>query len=577
MKIDFQPIEASDSGIQFTPEASFEPQVDEKYGGASGEIKAALAGAARGATFGLSDLALTKTGLVDPETLEGLKQANPTASTLGEVGGTVGSFLIPGGGAVGAVSKLAGAAGKKVAGQIASKALSNIAAKTVGSAIEGAVFGAGNVVSEYALGDPDLTAQKAAAQIGLGGILGGALGTALGGAELAKPYANLAAKKFKDGAVTGYSKVSSSATGLDEKLIKKAFKVGPANLSAEEIAILEGKIAPKSSLAMVSEDLNTDWLGLKAKQFAEKGAAKTLGTGSTIADTALLNMVGVPTPVAAGVTATMEAIHKPLLTAQRLAKIEGLVQKTNNQIRSATNKFFNVVPGNTLGQKLISESLADLDDYSSEEKSFEKRVERIEQITSTPDNLLQVMNSATESLYAAAPEVATQMNMTAVAGLEFLAGKVPKSSNTTPLAAKFVPPKSQVMRFNHYYDIVEKPTRALKELVDGTLNLDTIEVLDQVYPRLYGQMKDAIVDKMTSHKDPIPYKKRLMLSQFLQAPMDESMLPQNIMRAQMTYKMPSQKSNGMVAPPKGGSDLKVFNVASRAQTETDAVSSREKP
>ena len=48
---------------------------EEKFGGIGGGALAATAGAARGLTFGgLSDVALTKLGLVNPETLEALKE-----------------------------------------------------------------------------------------------------------------------------------------------------------------------------------------------------------------------------------------------------------------------------------------------------------------------------------------------------------------------------------------------------------------------------------------------------------------------------------------------------------------------
>jgi hypothetical protein len=58
-----------------------------KYGGLGGEVKAGLAGAARGLTFGVSDVAMTASGAVDPETLRGLEEENPSASTAGEIAG----------------------------------------------------------------------------------------------------------------------------------------------------------------------------------------------------------------------------------------------------------------------------------------------------------------------------------------------------------------------------------------------------------------------------------------------------------------------------------------------------------
>src|SRR3990167_1022008 len=62
-----------------------EEKVERVYGGQP--ISAGLAGVARGATLGLSDVVLTKSGLVDPEVLRGIQDANEAASLIGEVTG----------------------------------------------------------------------------------------------------------------------------------------------------------------------------------------------------------------------------------------------------------------------------------------------------------------------------------------------------------------------------------------------------------------------------------------------------------------------------------------------------------
>lgn len=83
----------------------------EQYG--DNEGLAFAAGAGRGLTFGLSDAVFTAHG-VDPKALEGLQEANPVASTVGEVTGAVGGVFIPGGAAAlgGKVGRLGGTVGK---------------------------------------------------------------------------------------------------------------------------------------------------------------------------------------------------------------------------------------------------------------------------------------------------------------------------------------------------------------------------------------------------------------------------------------------------------------------------------
>jgi hypothetical protein len=192
--------------------AGFEPVSSEEvkafqdqqiYGeGLENELKAFGAGAARTATFGLSDQFLTKTGLAKPETLKGLEEYNPVASTLGEVAGVAGALLAPelaGPAAalnpVKAVSRIGtaitegaaptvGRAVSRIASAetspIAHKILEKAGATALGSAVEGAAFGLGQSVSEDALGDPNALGEKLFSNVGYGAFFGAGLGGALG-------------------------------------------------------------------------------------------------------------------------------------------------------------------------------------------------------------------------------------------------------------------------------------------------------------------------------------------------------------------------------------------------------------
>lgn len=156
-------------------------QLDEdKYGGTTGELKAAAAGAARGATFGLSDVAMTKSGLVAPETLKGLQETNPASSLTGEIGGMIAPALLGDEAGLanlpGMVAKLGGAATKKAAGLGAGK----VASRAIGYGLEGAIYGAGQSVSENALGDHDLVSEKTLANIGLSSAFMGGIGGLVG-------------------------------------------------------------------------------------------------------------------------------------------------------------------------------------------------------------------------------------------------------------------------------------------------------------------------------------------------------------------------------------------------------------
>lgn len=149
----------------------------EEYGGLKGQTIAGALGAARTATFGGSDVGLRAVGLAD-EARE-FKEENPLSSIAGEVAGV----FVPGG-AASLVAKAGVKAAQAAKGAMAARAGvaatelgmgARAAASLAGGAAEGALGGVQQTISEAALGDPELSTEKALANVGLGALFGGAL------------------------------------------------------------------------------------------------------------------------------------------------------------------------------------------------------------------------------------------------------------------------------------------------------------------------------------------------------------------------------------------------------------------
>jgi hypothetical protein len=191
--------EAKAKGYRLETDEEFQKRYNEKeYGGLGNQLLAGGLGAARTLTFGLSDLGATKFGIAAPATLSGLKEENPKASLTGEVAGAVvplllGDVPVVGGAAeslgagVEGVSALGHAAKHGVShllGGLAETGASGLAKKVLPmvaeGAVEGAAYGAGNAISESALGDHELTAEKLLAGAGMGALLGGGIQGVLG-------------------------------------------------------------------------------------------------------------------------------------------------------------------------------------------------------------------------------------------------------------------------------------------------------------------------------------------------------------------------------------------------------------
>ena len=224
----------ANSGFRLAGQQDIQNYLDsQKYGkGTPSALKATALGAARTATFGLSDLALTKSGAMTPEEIRAYQKYRPGYTALGEFGAIPVALSAPellGGSAAageaategaGVLSKLANpvkavaeagqatsSAALPITEKLASlavnpetspvihKILAQTGATAVGSAVEGAAYGLGQAISEYALGNPDLTGEKMLANTGLmigesallGAGIGGTLGLGIESAKAALP------------------------------------------------------------------------------------------------------------------------------------------------------------------------------------------------------------------------------------------------------------------------------------------------------------------------------------------------------------------------------------------------------
>jgi hypothetical protein len=331
----------------FIPDSQFVADED-KYGGLSGELKSAGLGAARSASFGLSDEAIVRLGLMTPESLKAYKETNPTATTLGEIGGAAGAMLAPEVGVLGAlsapvraVSKVGGAVTKAalpvaegVVGRFASaearplvnKVLSQAGAMSAGSAIEGAVYGLGQSVSEHALGDPDLTGEKVLANIGTGAITGGVLGGLFGGVKGGLQAKKMISEVDKAGIEAGNWESIANASDLPEPE-KESFIKGLRDLkgNADEIKsaaesigapILPGNISANKNVQR-GQDLLLNgpptYSGLKTQQLAQQGFEKSQqALESTLGDAVDLTKASVGDTLKGLVSKTVEDQNAPI-------------------------------------------------------------------------------------------------------------------------------------------------------------------------------------------------------------------------------------------------------------------------
>ena len=196
---------------------------------------AAAAGLLRGATLGLSDVAIEK--LAGEEALKDLKEQNPNASLAGDIAGTVLPAIVSGGTslvakgaqktAAGAISKLAAEQGSKAAAKIAAKTGLKEGAKRkalelgLTSSIEGALYSGGrSLVDEALLGSEEANYAKVLQDTLTGGLIEGVAGAGLGaGLASTKKLMTSGLTKGKD--LVGQPKLWQSVKKMYGKAVEK--------------------------------------------------------------------------------------------------------------------------------------------------------------------------------------------------------------------------------------------------------------------------------------------------------------------------------------------------------------------
>lgn len=235
----------------WVPETA-DQQADRTVTGAQSDEEGTLAplaaGALRGATFGLSDVAMRAIGGEDSAIrLRHMQENHGTASMVGELGGALAT-----GGAVGKLGAgVAKAAGGGLVGGLA------------GTAAEGATYGLGSGVSQLALSDDPLTAEHVLSTLSTSALVGAGIGAGIGGvAKVGEKVLSKAGSALSEAAAarTAIEGIDPALQGLDDAGLKTAAQTEKEALktaaSQERASLEELRVNQRSEMAAQVKDLH---------------------------------------------------------------------------------------------------------------------------------------------------------------------------------------------------------------------------------------------------------------------------------------------------------------------------------
>lgn len=267
------------------------------------------------------------------------------------------------------------------------------------------------------------------------------------------------------------------------------------------------------------------------------------------------------------------AFTKPENIIKGLSKVEKWSQATSKAVDKATKVIFEKVKPPTRGIGVMWDQLTPVE----RAEKYKKYVEKLKNLTDVPDHLLDSLENATNETFEIAPKFTQAIQMATVRGISFLLQKMPQPIDQSILDAPYEPSQAEMLTFGRYVDVVENPTVVLKQLEENYVPKESLETLREVYPAFYGELKTQLLNNIAEQvekKGVIPYQRRIVLSRFLEMPLDSSFKPDLISRNQMALAGLAGQKAQEEAQRTSQTGLGKVSLADRSQTGLEKVTAR---
>lgn len=283
-------------------------------------------------------------------------------------------------------------------------------------------------------------------------------------------------------------------------------------------------------------------------------------------------------PVMAAALEAYDIYQDPVHATHEMALIERVLGKVSKGSLDAIDGIFNP---SILSKAVIEKRIENINKKSYQEN--EDQPERIRKHANNPEIMAEGLQKNFKDLFDGAPNIGQFLHVNANNAVSFLQSKLPQENSQSSLSKENQPSKNELAQFQKYQRIVNDPIEALREVKNRTIGPETIETLNSVYPKLYNEMKEQLIQKAFEQKSKgkeIPYQTRMAISVFLGEPLDASLQPQAILANQAMIqslaganqaKGQGLPQNAMKVRAKG---LDKITMADRASNDYSAISDK---
>jgi len=209
----------------------------------------------------------------------------------------------------------------------------------------------------------------------------------------------------------------------------------------------------------------------------------------------------------------------------------------------------------------------------SQRKDYEKLSNVITGAQANPAAVADRVGQSLGPLGDVAPKATAAAITTTLAGLNFLAGKLPPTradqfSLQPQFETKSRASDAEISQFMRYAQAIDDPLIVLREAKAGTLSRAHVEAVKAVYPGLYDEIRANVMRSLVVSKKELGYQQRIQLGILLDIPTDKTLSPDFLRAIQATY---TSQPAGAESPPQ---HVAPPDVAGSVQTATQQAVER---
>lgn len=210
-------------------------------------------------------------------------------------------------------------------------------------------------------------------------------------------------------------------------------------------------------------------------------------------------------------------------TVQKLATLEHFASETSQKVQTAVEKIVRGGTEATRGVRAAGAASAIGTVTARSVEDYGKKAAEIRRLAQNPESLHNALTKQTDDLHEHAPETSTALQTVNARRVSFLASKVPNGGKTGPLGSELEPSRAELAKFGRYYEAAEHPHKILAQAAEtGVLTAESLETLQTVYPKLYQDVCERLLDEAAGGRK-IPYARRLLMSTILGMDVDGSL------------------------------------------------------